>query len=708
MIQELDKSKVTEDFRAAMKSAGIDYGGEIQTGKLTRFNAVGERNQASWYVLYLDGVIPAGKFGCHRRDISVDYKYQNGSGEKLSKEEWSAAAKKIKDAEIAKKTDAEQRLTEAKAATFRLLSAAKVPVQEHDYLKRKRVGIYGEVRQDEEGCLLLPLRDIDGTLFSMQFIAPDKRFGWNDNRRDKDFIPGGRIKGCFYTVSDLTEGPLVICEGYATGASIYEATGYATVCAMFCGNLLDVAKEFRTRYPQRPIIVGADNDRNTKGNPGRTKAEEACKSINGALACPSFAAVDDPKATDFNDFKSRYGTDKTAEIINVALQGLYSAVGNKGLPPLDNASGMMADATIQLPPEIIKGLLHQGLKGVLGSNSKARKSWLLLDLAISVATGTNFWRWETVKGRVLYINFEIPRPFIRSRIAAVVRAKGVSAPDTLDIWTLRGFAGPLEKLLPEIMKQVKIGKYILIVIDPIYKTLGDRDENAAGDVANLCNEIEKLAVESGAAVIYGAHFSKGNQAAKEAIDRIGGSGVWTRDADTIVILTKHKDEDCFTVDMILRNLPEAKPFVVKWEYPIMVAQPELDPEELKQPKSFKDNGRGRPATYDEKELIGLIPGTGIYNADWIKLANSEFGISKSQFFRMRKDLELKKKIEKNAAGDWRLVGSDSENADSDGIPSSAPRERDFDGEIPLPNEQNENENSNNGQSEFDTGDDKAQ
>ena len=103
-------------------------------------------------------------------------------------------------------------------------------------------------------------------------------------------------------------------------------------------------------------------------------------------------------------------------------------------------------------------------------------------------------------------------------------------------------------------------------------------------------------------VLYAAHFSKGNQAGKEAIDRIGGSGVWTRDADSIVTLTKHQVEGAFTVDLILRNLPEQSPFVVKWGFPLMKVAPELDPDELKQ-------AVGRKRAHDPRRLLAAIADT---------------------------------------------------------------------------------------------------
>ena len=295
---------------------------------------------------------------------------------------------------------------------------------------------------------------------------------------------------------------------------------------------------------------------------------------------------------------------ETAEIRDVPeISDEVTGLLKLKLPEIENADALMADDTITLPPELIESVLHQGLKAVLGSSSKARKTWILLDTAISVATGTKFWKWNTQKGHVLYINFEIPRAFIRSRIKVLCRAKGVDYVHDLDVWTLRGHSAGLWQLLPALLAKIEAGKYALIIIDPIYKALGGRDENSAGDISQLCNELEQIAVKTGAAVLFAAHFSKGNQAGKEAIDRIGGSGVFSRDPDTIITLTKHADsEGAFTVNLILRNLPEQPPFVVEWDFPIMRLRTDLDPARLKQTA-------GRRREHDPRHLLAAIADT---------------------------------------------------------------------------------------------------
>jgi hypothetical protein len=340
---------------------------------------------------------------------------------------------------------------------------------------------------------------------------------------------------------------------------------------------------------------------------------------------------------------------ESPEILEVPLPDVNGEPPQFELPAIDNAADLLDDENATLPPQIIEGVLHQGLKAVLGSSSKASKTWILLDAAISVATGTPFWKWKTRKGRVLYINFEIPRSFIRFRLRYLCEAKGVDDLSGLDVWTLRGHGAPLWRLLPSLLAKIESGKFVLIIIDPIYKGLGGRDENSAGDISELCNELERLAVETGAAVLYAAYFSKGNQAAKEAIDRISGSGVWTRDADSIITLTKHKIEEAYTVDLILRNLPAQLSFTVRWAFPLLVVDENLNPGDLKQ-------AGGRKAEHDGSELLDVLPTGGLENKAWRAAVEEDHGIPERTFYRLRRELKRAGRVIKSEVnGKWQPV-----------------------------------------------------
>ena len=123
----------------------------------------------------------------------------------------------------------------------------------------------------------------DGALHSLQFISEDG---------GKRFLSGGRVVGCYFSIGQTQDAAaLCIAEGFATGATIFEATGYPVAVAFNAGNLLAVAKAMREKFPDLPLIVCADDDRNTDGNPGLTKATEAARAVGGLLVIPEFVEV---------------------------------------------------------------------------------------------------------------------------------------------------------------------------------------------------------------------------------------------------------------------------------------------------------------------------------------------------------------------------------------------------------------------------------
>ena len=183
------------------------------------------------------------------------------------------------------------------------------------------------------------------------------------------------------------------------------------------------------------------------------------------------------------------------------------------------------------------------------------------------------WGLETERSKVLYANLEIQRSFTQRRFKTLADAKGiVQEAGWLALWNLRGHATSHTEMFPRILDRIADGDYGLIILDPIYKLYGGMDnENGAREMAALMNSIEHLAVETGAAVAFAAHYSKGNQANKEAIDRVSGSGVFARDPDSLLNFTRHQTEDCYTVEATLRNFPPMTPFAVRWQFPLLCA-----------------------------------------------------------------------------------------------------------------------------------------
>jgi len=237
------------------------------------------------------------------------------------------------------------------------------------------------------------------------------------------------------------------------------------------------------------------------------------------------------------------------------------------LPPIKLADDLLALAP-PLPPEIIHGVLHQGSKMIMGGASKGRKSWMLMDLAVCVSEGLEWWGFTTEK------------------IAWIAEVRQLKALPNLKLWNLRGFAAGLDTLRPKISDQLANHHVGLLILDPLYKLLGTADENANTDMALLMNEIEQLAVQHGCAVIFAHHFRKGGPGDTPSMQRISGASTLSR--------------DCVVVEPTLRNFPPQPPFGLRWECPIFTRDHDLDTSQLK-------GKGGQPPKVAAKQVAILIP-----------------------------------------------------------------------------------------------------
>lgn len=209
---------------------------------------------------------------------------------------------------------------------------------------------------------------------------------------------------------------------------------------------------------------------------------------------------------------------------------------NDDLPDPESLESVW-DHLPELSPCLIDGVLRQGHKMLLAGPSKAGKSFLQIELCIAIAEGRKWLSWPCTKGRVMYVNLELDRASCLHRFQDVYKALGWR-PDNLqniDIWNLRGRSVPMDKLAPKLIRRAAKKDYIAIVIDPIYKVITG-DENSADQMANFCNQFDKVCTELGCAVIYCHHHSKGSQGAKKSMDRASGSGVFARDPDALLDL----------------------------------------------------------------------------------------------------------------------------------------------------------------------------
>ena len=174
---------------------------------------------------------------------------------------------------------------------------------------------------------------------------------------------------------------------------------------------------------------------------------------------------------------------------------------------------------------------------LIAGPSKAGKSFSLIELTIAIAEGRKWLSWTCSQGRVMYVNLELDRASCLHRFKDVYTALGWKPENlgNIDIWNLRGKSIPMDKLAPKLIRRAAKKDYLAIIIDPIYKVITG-DENSADQMANFCNQFDKVCTELGCAVIYCHHHSKGSQGGKKSMDRASGSGVFARDPDALLDL----------------------------------------------------------------------------------------------------------------------------------------------------------------------------
>lgn len=298
---------ICEQFRDAVAGAGLTPPEIIEAdGLLHRFPSNGRHgDRAGWYCLHGDG-IPAGIFGCWRQGFSTTWSAK--ADHDMTHQEQQAYRQKVQQMQAQRDAERSRMQAQARAAALQRWEDAS-PCTGHPYLSAKGVQPYGLRMHDD--ALLVPVRDASGALQSLQTITPEG---------SKRFHPNGRVKGCYHAIGKLS-GCMVVCEGYATGASIHMATGHAVACAFNAGNLQAVAQALHQKYPGLHIVLAADDDHQTEGNPGMAKARQAALAVGGMVAMPLFTCSRPAKATDFNDLHQLQGLAAVQAVFN-EMEGL--------------------------------------------------------------------------------------------------------------------------------------------------------------------------------------------------------------------------------------------------------------------------------------------------------------------------------------------------------------------------------------------------
>lgn len=318
-METITPDQAIREFKEAAIDAGLIIEGDpVADGKIHNVPVEGARNagnQSGRYLLHLDDY-PAGWIKNWKTGDELNWQ-ASGFTRPLGQADRSARKAQI-EREAAER-EARRRSVENRVAAYatRALESQSRPNPAiHPYLTRKGVLNYS-LRVDLKNRLMVPMQDAAGKVWSLQLI---------DSEGQKHFLRGGRMQGTFSVLGDIEDGkPLAIAEGYATAATVRQATGLTAVVAFNSGNLEHVATSLHDRYPHSPIVIAGDNDHHLPNradkplpNAGAEKARAAAEAVGGYVAIPEFST--ESGGTDWNDYQAEHGLDAVREAFSPILQ----------------------------------------------------------------------------------------------------------------------------------------------------------------------------------------------------------------------------------------------------------------------------------------------------------------------------------------------------------------------------------------------------
>lgn len=451
-----------------------------------------------WYIYYINSDI----------DIAVIGSWREGS-----QHEWtSRAARTEYDRELInrKKREIEEEKTalQEKTAEDVRKEYYELPIATgHPYLKAKGVGVHEGLKQSKDGSkLYIPLYDKTGSLVSYQYIYQD-----NDGKFQKRFKLGAKKKGCFYIFGDTGNAEKIfLCEGYATGASIYESTLTPTIVAFDGGNMKAVAEELDTLRDRLYVVADNDKKPEKEGNAGLKYAEDTKLPF-------AMIPVD---GMDANDFAVAHG--------NEALKDF--------LYPRSSNYIERGDSFIQNKTSVVWLIKHwipqQGLTLVFGA-SNSGKSFAVLDMALTLSAGLGSWHgFKAKKCVVLYLCGEGIQG-VKGRIAIWKQFYGLE--DLGEFYIAKGSRRLNEPLDLEYVKQqiALMGiKPDVIVVDTLARFFSG-DENKANEMGGFINAVDELSRLYNCSIVLISHTG----VSKEASERVRGSSALNAAADTSILIT---------------------------------------------------------------------------------------------------------------------------------------------------------------------------
>lgn len=517
---------------------GVDPGVIVGDGRVHRFSTKPSGgDDAGWYALHDDNVA-VGVFGCWRSGMSETWAARDRSS--FTTVEREAYRQRIASLAAARDEERARVRGDAAARAVEIWSKAVPAANDHPYLKAKQVDAHG-VRLSGDS-LVVPVR-INRELASLQFIGPDGT---------KKFLSGGAIVGGYHSLG-RPDGVVVVCEGYATGATIHETTGHAVAVAFNAGNLKAVATAMRAKLPAVRIVIAVDDDVGTENNPGLAAARAAADSVGATLAVPPFDRQQGEEGSDWNDFAALRGSGAASAALDAAL----AAEANRGpkRPVVLDAQDLLER---EFPPRgylLFPILPERGLAMIVAARGIG-KTWVGLNLAVAVGSGGQFLGWTAPKPRrVVYVDGEMPATVLQDRFVSIMEAlDGNMPPENFQLIA----ADLQERGIPSIATpegqaflDFEVRAADLVILDNIATLCGTGDEN----VSDAWRPVQEWALRqraAGRSVLFIHHAGKnGGQRGTSAREDV---------LDTVINLSRPYDYDTSQGARFEVHYPKARGF----------------------------------------------------------------------------------------------------------------------------------------------------
>lgn len=550
-------------FHEFIAGLGFEPPKVIEPGRWTPFSTNGKHHDTAGRVR----LFPDGEGGIvHDWRSGEQWTWQAKRDRELTPEESRARREKIERAKREGQAEREREAQQTAERAARIWREAK-PADAHPYLTAKGVQSHGlRIYRGPlalnamkcDGALILPARNVAGDLVSLSFIAPSG---------EKRYLAGPRPPGCYFSIGK-PEGVLCIVEGYATGASIHGVTGHAVAVAFDAGNLDPTARALRGKFPELRLILCADDDAGTEGNPGVSKATAAAHAVGGLVVVPDFGPNRPEGATDFNDLAKHRG----AEAVRTCIERATAPqVPQDQLPapsaPTADVTGPRAIvrrfSEIESKPMrwLWPGRIARGKVSMIAGNPGLGKSQITASMAAIVTRG-GFWpvdRTPCERGSIIFLSAEDDaEDTIRPRLEAA--GADLSRCSILDA-VVEGFTSNGT----EIRRSFNLGRDLdrlaevldrmpdaaVVVIDPISAYLGDANSHNNAEVRALLAPLSDLAGRRGVAIVAVSHLNKGGSS--EALMRVTGSLAFVAAARAAYIVAADKDDPARRLFLPLKN-----------------------------------------------------------------------------------------------------------------------------------------------------------